>query len=228
MILTDVPVIWSFHRWRHRECLVSWTQSSCHIPLNSFEKRKTSVKPLNSLPFLLWVNKAIRFSLEHRNTIFCPSLRNSESTKASLLPLIQQQNLTSPQLQEAIYSFYSLSRQFIDFTANRYLIMRAVLDPTGEIMRHEVCAHVTSKPMQKTWILISGFKEFQLVILFSQPQPCESESHSVTSNSAIPWTVASQVLLSVELSRQEYWSRLPFPSPGNLPNPGIDPRSPAL
>ena len=45
---------------------------------------------------------------------------------------------------------------------------------------------------------------------------------------AIPWTVAHQALLSMEFSRQEYWSGLPFPSPGDLPNPGIEPRSPAL
>ena len=44
----------------------------------------------------------------------------------------------------------------------------------------------------------------------------------------IPWTVAYQVPLSMEFSRQEYWSRLPFPSPGDLPDPGIEPRSPAL
>ena len=43
-----------------------------------------------------------------------------------------------------------------------------------------------------------------------------------------PWTVAYQAPLSMGLSRQEYWSGLPFPSPGNLPNPGIEPRSPAL
>ena len=34
--------------------------------------------------------------------------------------------------------------------------------------------------------------------------------------------------LSMDFSRQEYWSGLPFPSPGDLPNPGIEPRSPAL
>ena len=43
-----------------------------------------------------------------------------------------------------------------------------------------------------------------------------------------PWTVAHQVPLSVGFSRQEYWSGLPFPSPGDLPEPGIEPRSPAL
>ena len=43
-----------------------------------------------------------------------------------------------------------------------------------------------------------------------------------------PWTVAYEAPQSMEFSRQEYWSGLPFPSPGDLPNPGIKPRSPAL
>ena len=43
-----------------------------------------------------------------------------------------------------------------------------------------------------------------------------------------PWTVIRQAPLSMEFSRQEYWSGLPFPSPGDLPDPGIEPRSPAL
>ena len=42
------------------------------------------------------------------------------------------------------------------------------------------------------------------------------------------WTIACQVPLSMEFSRPEYWSGQPFPSPGDLPNPGIDPKSPAL
>jgi len=41
-----------------------------------------------------------------------------------------------------------------------------------------------------------------------------------------PWTIAYQALLSMGFSRQEYWSGLPFPPPGNLPNPGIEPESP--
>ena len=43
-----------------------------------------------------------------------------------------------------------------------------------------------------------------------------------------PWTVVRQAPLPMEFSRQEYWRGLPFPSPGDLPNPGIKPRSPAL
>ena len=45
---------------------------------------------------------------------------------------------------------------------------------------------------------------------------------------ATPWTVAYQAPLSMEFSRQEYWSGLPFPSPGNLPHPGIEAGSPTL
>ena len=45
---------------------------------------------------------------------------------------------------------------------------------------------------------------------------------------ATPWIVAHQAPLSMGFSRQEYWSGLPFPSPGDLPDPGIEPRSPAL
>ena len=43
-----------------------------------------------------------------------------------------------------------------------------------------------------------------------------------------PWTVTYQALRSTGFSRQEYWSGLPFPSPGDLPNPGIKPGSPVL
>ena len=41
-----------------------------------------------------------------------------------------------------------------------------------------------------------------------------------------PWTVTCQALPFMGFSRQEYWSGLPFPSPGSLPNPGIEPRIP--
>ena len=42
------------------------------------------------------------------------------------------------------------------------------------------------------------------------------------------WTVARQAPLSMGFFRQEYWSALPFPTPGDLSDPGIEPRSPAL
>ena len=52
-------------------------------------------------------------------------------------------------------------------------------------------------------------------------------SRSLVSDSATLWTIVHQAPQSMGFSRQEYWSGLPFPSPGDLPNPGIEPRSPA-
>ena len=45
---------------------------------------------------------------------------------------------------------------------------------------------------------------------------------------ATPWTIVLQAPLSMRFSRQEHWNGLPFPSPGDLPDPGIKPKSPAL
>ena len=56
----------------------------------------------------------------------------------------------------------------------------------------------------------------------------ERVSPSVVSDSETPWTIARQAPLSMGLSKQEYWSGLPFPSPRDLPNPEIEPRSSAL
>ena len=55
---------------------------------------------------------------------------------------------------------------------------------------------------------------------------CKSLSHARLF--VTPWTAAHQALLSMRFSRQGYWSRLPFPSLGDLPDPGIKPGSPAL
>ena len=53
-------------------------------------------------------------------------------------------------------------------------------------------------------------------------------SRSVVSDSATPWAVARQTPLSMGFSRQEYWSGLPCPLSGDLPNPGVEPLSPLL
>ena len=64
------------------------------------------------------------------------------------------------------------------------------------------------------------------------PQPmqvkCGSVCRSVVSDSETPWIAAYQAFLSMEFPRQEYWSGQSFPSPGDLPNPGTEHRSPAL
>ena len=57
---------------------------------------------------------------------------------------------------------------------------------------------------------------------------CESEVAQSCPTLWNPWTVVCQDPLSVGFSMQEYWNGLPFPSPGDLPDPGIEPRSPKL
>ena len=63
--------------------------------------------------------------------------------------------------------------------------------------------------------------------IFSQVTK-ESEVAQSCPTLCDPGTVAHQASLSMGFSRQEYWSGLPFPSPGDLPDPGIEPRSPTL
>ena len=80
--------------------------------------------------------------------------------------------------------------------------------------------------------ILWGWPKSSLVFSLNGSSNAWSEvkwSRSVVSNSLWPpWTVASQVSPSAGFSRQEYWSGLPFPSPGDLPDPGIEPGSPAL
>ena len=57
---------------------------------------------------------------------------------------------------------------------------------------------------------------------------CVCSVHSVPLNSCYPVDGSPQASLSMGFSSQEYWSGLPFPHPGNLPNPGTEPMSPAL
>ena len=67
-----------------------------------------------------------------------------------------------------------------------------------------VCAHVLSHSVVSDSLLLS----------------C-----SVVSDSAAPWTVAHQAPLPMEFSRQQHWCEVPFPTPGDLPDPGIEPAS---
>ena len=78
------------------------------------------------------------------------------------------------------------------------------------IKRNEVLIHFT-RQMNLTYIMKVKVKSLSPVQFF-----------------ATPWTVAHQAPLSMGFSRQEYWSGLPFPSPGDLSYPGIEPKSPAL
>ena len=75
-------------------------------------------------------------------------------------------------------------------------------------------------------LAIICFEQCHVYIIYIYLHIC-----SVVSDSVTFWTVACQSPLSMEFPRHEYWSGLPFPSPGDLPNPGIEltsPVSPAL
>ena len=82
----------------------------------------------------------------------------------------------------------------------------------------------------------SGVARKESPLLISQQVPavkqeagmCACQIASVMSNSATPWTLAHQAPLFMGFSRQEYWSGLPCPPPGDLPDPGIEPTSPSL
>ena len=79
--------------------------------------------------------------------------------------------------------------------------------------------------------LYSVVKDWEL-FLYDQEQDKDAYYDGLVTKScptlATPWTIAHQVPLSMGFSRWEYWSELPFPSPGDIPNPGIEPGSPAL
>ena len=80
---------------------------------------------------------------------------------------------------------------------------------------------------------VFSFKEHtyllaMLATLMVQHQVKETKSLSQVRVFVTPWTAAHQAPLSMGFSRQEYWGGVPFPSPGDFPNPGIEPGSPAL
>ena len=81
-------------------------------------------------------------------------------------------------------------------------VARSSADAGGQAPSHTACLHLSPAP---AWAPVCAQSQLTL---------CD------------PWTAARQAPPSVGFSRQEYWSGLPFPSPGDLPNPGMQPTSP--
>ena len=75
---------------------------------------------------------------------------------------------------------------------------------------------------------ISPSNEYSWQIIIVHGSSLFSFSRSVVSNSVTPWAIVHQAALFLGFSRQEYWSGLPFPSPGDLPDPGVEPETPVL
>ena len=88
--------------------------------------------------------------------------------------------------------------------------------------------HVFIKENQMSFLREKDSERSKLTSVYCNTYVKLQFSHSVVSDSVTPWTVACQTSLSMRFPRQEYWSGLSFHSPGDLPNPGIESRSPAL
>ena len=65
-------------------------------------------------------------------------------------------------------------------------------------------------------------------LVTGHPRECMLSCFHHVQLFATPWSIARQAPLSMGFSRQEYWSLLPFPAPGDLPDPGVEPGAPAL
>ena len=105
-----------------------------------------------------------------------------------------------------------------------------------EICQKHHCDHFCLKWRTFEWLCCDFVKtwgsEMLRIIYTRKPGYHLSEWMNVGMLSRVQlfanlWTVAHQAPLSIGFSRQEYWSRLPFPSPGDLSDPGIEPTSPA-
>ena len=80
-----------------------------------------------------------------------------------------------------------------------------------------------------SFVLNNVYKDFfENSVCYLEGQRKKVKSLSRVQLFAIPWTVAYQAPPSMGFSRQEYWSGFPFPSPGDLPNPRMEPGSPAF
>ena len=81
---------------------------------------------------------------------------------------------------------------------------------------------------QQIWKTHQWPQDWKRSVFIPIPKKVKVKSLSRVQLFATPWTIAYQAPLSMGFSRQEYWSGLSFPSPGDLLNPGMEPRSPAL
>ena len=89
-------------------------------------------------------------------------------------------------------------------------------------------SHLFSKAIVKIWVFCNTKLHMYFNTFAMMWWKWKRQSLSRVQLFATPWTVAHQAPLSMGFTRQEYWSGLPFPSPGDLPEPGVEPRSLAL
>ena len=95
------------------------------------------------------------------------------------------------------------------------------------------CIQISQEAGQVVWCshLFQNFPQFIVIHTvkdFGIVNKAEVKSFSCVQLLVTPWTIAYQAPQSMGFSRQEYWSGVPFPSPGDPPYPGVEPGSPAL
>ena len=119
--------------------------------------------------------------------------------------------------------FNILSRFVIAFLPrSKHLLISWLQSPSAVILeppQNKVCYCFHCFPIYLPWSDGTGCHDLSFL---------KVKSLNCVRLFATPWTVACKDPLSMGFFRQEYWSGLPFPSPGDLPNPGIEPRSPSL
>ena len=107
---------------------------------------------------------------------------------------------------------------------------RSALDESPEVCPGAADAEAVSPApgVGQVWALpvYCWFTMLCSFLLYSKVTQLHTLSH--VQLFVTPWAVAHQAPLSLEFSRQDYWSGLPFPSPGDLPDPRIEPRSPGI
>ena len=114
-------------------------------------------------------------------------------------------------------SFCSMSCNSVGYVFSSFSIPVGRLESVSGWWRWVTCTMLT-------WKAVSGWWKVSLHRLYVCVLSCFSRVWLF----ATLWSIAHQALLSMKFSRQEYWSGLPFPSPGDLPDPGIEPRFPSL
>ena len=138
------------------------------------------------------------------------------AVQGTLKSLLQHYNPKTPIQNKKKASILLNSAFFIVQLSHPYMT-------TGKTIALTRCTFV-GKAMSPLFNMLS-----RLVITFLPRSKVKVKLLSRVRFFVTPWTnVAHQAPPSMEFSRQEYWSGFPFPSPGNLPNPGIKPRSPEL
>ena len=183
--------------------------SSNHV----FESNTSYLNPVLLVPFLPYMCQVTSVSPPNSVTLWTVALQAplsmgfSKQKYWSVSPCSPPGDLPNPGIDLGIYLASLTSSPTL---AGGFFTASAILEAPPFLPSHHLNTKKLLKSSPAWWKKVKVWS-LSLVWLF-----------------ATPWTVAYQALPSMGFSRQEYWSGLPFPSPEDLPNPGIEPRSPAL